>query len=183
MIGSNAIGEEIVVLRAIRRIVTVLALGALPLAAPAAALGSYGPITNYNSRKCVDVTNRSTANGALIQQWDCTRGSNQQWEIRALGQSGYFQIVNQNSQKCLDVTGRATYNGALIQQWDCTGGSNQAWQLIAREIGPGAFDWEIQNQGSHLVLDVRGASKLNGGLIQQWAFNGGWNQLWSGSAL
>ncbi|HXR70379.1 RICIN domain-containing protein, partial [Actinocrinis sp.] len=40
-----------------------------------------GSITGVQSGLCLDVTNKSTANGALIQLWTCWGGSNEQWTL------------------------------------------------------------------------------------------------------
>ena len=99
------------------------------LATPA-AVDLYYQFVNYNSGKCLDVTGRSTANGAVLQQWTCLSGStaaNQGWFFIPAATSGYYTVVNLNSNKCLDVTGRSTANGAVVQQWTCNGGTNQEW--------------------------------------------------------
>lgn len=90
----------------------------------------YYQFVNYNSGKCLDVTGRSTANGAVLQQWTCLSGSsasNQGWAFIPAARSGYYTVVNLNSNKCLDVTDRSTANGAIIQQYTCNGGTNQEW--------------------------------------------------------
>ena len=95
-----------------------------------AAVDLYYQFVNYNSGKCLDVTGRSTANGAVIQQWTCLSGStaaNQGWFFIPAARSGYYTVVNVNSNKCLDVTDRSTANGAIIQQYTCNGGTNQEW--------------------------------------------------------
>ncbi len=136
---------------------------------------TYYEIVNHNSGKVLDVTNASTSNGAMIQQWDYVGGANQQWQVVDVG-GGYDEIVNRNSGLVLDVTNASTSNGAVIQQWAFTGGggANQKWQVVG--VG-GGYD-EIVNQNSGKVLDVTNVSTSNGAVIQQWDYVGGGNQQW-----
>jgi len=80
--------------------------------------------------KCVDVSGVSTADGALLQQWDCLGAgqTNQLWDIIPIqGQEPYIALMAQHSGKCADVLGQATGNGARIGQWGCWWGGNQQW--------------------------------------------------------
>jgi hypothetical protein len=81
---------------------------------------------NPNRWICLDVRDLSLANGAAIQQWDCSKGLNQRWIT-----TPNTEFKNKLSGKCLDVTGGpgATGNGVPIQQWSCGGGANQHWGL------------------------------------------------------
>ncbi|WP_189082361.1 RICIN domain-containing protein, partial [Mangrovihabitans endophyticus] len=82
--------------------------------------------------KALDVRDVSTANGAAIQQWDYTGGTNQQWQVVAAG-DGAYRITARHSGKALDVRDVSTANGAAIQQWDYTGGANQQWTLTGTQ--------------------------------------------------
>ena len=73
--------------------------------------------------KCLDITGGSTANGALIEEWTCNGGSNQQW----LAVNG--ELVNPASGKCLDDPGFNTTQGTQLDLWTCNGGSNQQWSV------------------------------------------------------
>jgi hypothetical protein len=102
---------------------------------PNAARSGYVTAVNLNSGKCLDVTGRSTANGAVVQQWTCNGGTNQEWKpVLISGPPNVYRLVNLNSGKCLDVTGRSLANGAVIQQWTCNGGTNQEWFLTRGTI-------------------------------------------------
>src|SRR5258708_5778278 len=117
-----------------------LAASPAPIIAPVAPCSSVGEDAGSNaqtdaasrpfllvaahSRKCVDDTNWSVANGTVAQQWDCNGSqANQQFLVTTLG-SGK-QVKSAHSGKCLDVGGWSTANGARVLQWDCTGGANQ----------------------------------------------------------
>jgi alpha-L-fucosidase len=56
--------------------------------------------------------------------WDCTSGTNQQWNVNSDG-----TITGVQSGKCLDAYGAGTANGTRIVLWTCNGGANQKWQL------------------------------------------------------
>src|SRR3984957_11431894 len=63
--------------------------------------GTY-TITNDFSGLCVDVTSRSTAAGALIEQYSCNGTPAQTFQVISEG-SGWYKIVNTNSQLPFDV--------------------------------------------------------------------------------
>jgi arabinan endo-1,5-alpha-L-arabinosidase len=47
-----------------------------------------GTITGVQSGLCLDVTSRSTANGAAIELWTCNGGSNQKWTVGGASTTG-----------------------------------------------------------------------------------------------
>jgi hypothetical protein len=71
----------------------------------------------------MDITGASSANGTLIELWQCNGGANQQWKA----QNG--QLVNPATGKCLDDPGSNTANGTQLDLWTCNGGTNQQWHL------------------------------------------------------
>ncbi len=73
--------------------------------------------------KCLDITGGSTANGALIEEWTCNGGANQQW----LAVNG--ELVNPASGKCLDDPAFNTTQGTQLDLWACNGGGNQQWSV------------------------------------------------------
>ena len=84
-------------------------------------MASNGTVQVYG--KCLDITGASTANGALIELWQCNGGANQQW------QASNGELVNPASGKCLDDPGSNTANGTQLDLWTCNGGANQQWHL------------------------------------------------------
>ncbi|WP_313641580.1 RICIN domain-containing protein [Paenibacillus sp.] len=135
--------------------------------------GTY-KILSKASEMALDVTGVSTADGALVQQWEYTGGNNQRWTIRDAG-SGYVNIVNAASGKALDVINGSITDGVGVQQWALTGtgGNNQQWKL---EAAGGGY-YKIVNKNSGKVLDIPGTSTTNGTKIQQWSYTGADNQL------
>jgi hypothetical protein len=132
-----------------------------------------GGIVSRLSGKCLDVEGRSNRDAANVQQWSCSGGSNQLWDVIDLGR-GQFSIVSQGSNKVLDVVGASTQDGASVQQYRWGGGDNQRWRV--ERVGDGAY--RIVNVGSGLCLDVQGAKREDGANIQQWSCSGGANQAW-----
>jgi glucose/arabinose dehydrogenase len=122
--------------------------------------GGTGPITGVGG-KCVDVNGASTTDGARIQLWTCTGGTNQQWTRagntwRSLG-------------KCMDVGGTA--DGALVRLWTCTGTGAQNWTTGA--------NGSLVNPQSGKCLDANGASAADGTQLIIWTCHGGTNQRWT----
>ena len=72
----------------------------------------------------------STADGAFVNQYHCTTGTNQQWLFQDQG-NGYFRLVARHSGKCLDVKDASTADGARLIQWPCGTGTNQQFQRTA----------------------------------------------------
>jgi Ricin-type beta-trefoil lectin domain len=130
-------------------------------------------IVSVNSGLSLDVTDKSTADGAKLQQWAYGGGANQQWKLQSSG-SGTYEIIGVASGKCADVTDVSDANGALVQVWSCTGGANQQWKLQAGSGGA----YEIVSVNSGKCLDVMNVSKSDGAAVQQWSCTGGANQQW-----
>ena len=81
------------------------------------------------SGKVLDVSSRSTADGAAIVQWTDGNGTNQQLRL-ADSADGYVRLINRNSGKALEVQGASTADGGNIVQYADWGGTNQQWQLV-----------------------------------------------------
>jgi hypothetical protein len=132
-----------------------------------------GAITNRGSGKALDVADRSTMDGANIQQWDYTRQPNQTWQIIDLG-GGEVAIIAEHSNKALTVQGAREFNGANIVQREWRNIPHQRWRL--EQVGGGFV--RIVNVGSGKVLDVAGQARENGANIQQWDYANQQNQQW-----
>ncbi|MEI6948639.1 RICIN domain-containing protein [Paraflavisolibacter sp. H34] len=127
-----------------------------------------------HSGKALDVAAQSTANGALIHQWEAFSMPSQQWTLTATG-DGYYTVENRNSGKVLDVAGDSLTDGTTVHQW--VGYSNfpsQQWKLV--DVGEGYF--KIENRNSGKVLDTYGASQDNGGLVKQYTYTAVPHQQW-----
>jgi Ricin-type beta-trefoil lectin domain-like len=137
---------------------------------------------NYYIPLFLDISGASTSPGAPAIQWTWNGNLNQDWYVVPTN-SGYAEIVNANSGQCLSVAGNSTNPGTPLIQWPCWGGYGQQW-LIGSGTNPGwsesGWDAGIEsrlNPGQN--VDVYGASPEAGATIDQWSWNGGWNQWWS----
>jgi mannan endo-1,4-beta-mannosidase len=121
-----------------------------------------GVITGVGG-KCVDVSGGGTANGTVVDLYDCNGTSAQQWTV---GSDGTVRALG----KCLDVTGQGTADGTKIQLWDCNGQSNQQW--VAESDG------HLQNPVSGRYLDDPGGATTNGTQLQIYDRNTNAWQIW-----
>ena len=84
--------------------------------------------SKLDSTKVVDVTDRSTADNALLQLWSYVGGNNQQWLPVDEG-NGYVHLVNRNSGKCLDTPGASKTSAVQLGQFTCNGTGAQSFRL------------------------------------------------------
>lgn len=124
---------------------------------------------------CLDVNGGSAQNGAKVQIWHETGGTNQQWKALYDG-NGVWEFEPQNATaERLDVFALGIAPGTKVEQWVANGGSNQKWLLY--EAGSGALSLEPQN-AIRLRLDVRGASSADGTQVQIYPANGSRAERW-----
>ncbi|WP_306329682.1 ThuA domain-containing protein [Streptomyces venezuelae] len=76
-------------------------------------------------QQTLDVTDRSTADGAPLQLWSYAGGTNQQW-LPVAEASGRHHFVARHSGKCLSAAGAATAGAALVQR-PCDGSPSQSF--------------------------------------------------------
>lgn len=132
-------------------------------------------IISKSSGKCLDISGVSKSPGAVLLQWSCWGGPNQQWDLAA-NSDGTYQVISVNSGMSLDVAGgpSVTSDGANIVQWPYWGGSNEKWQIQPTSDGY----YQIVAQSSGKCLDVTGGpgATQDGALMEQWSCWGGDNQ-------
>lgn len=127
---------------------------------------------------CANVKGGSTANSALVIQYQCTPGyDNQNWRFVPLS-NGFYRVVAVHSNKCLHVAGGSRADSANVIQSACIGGAaNQEWRL--EPVSPGAELYLLQARHSLKCLNVPRASGANGvPLIQYTCDRGALNNLW-----
>ncbi|MEU0546585.1 endo-1,4-beta-xylanase [Micromonospora sp. NPDC005979] len=129
-------------------------------------------LINRNSGKALDVYERSTTDGARIDQWTRNDGAWQQWQFVDSG-SGYYRLKSRNSGKVLDVYNRSTADSAAVVQWTDGNGTNQQFRLA----DSGGYV-RLINRNSGKAVEVQGASTADGGNVVQYADWGGNNQQW-----
>ena len=145
-----------------RQTLTTVQRTASPAVVPLGGPYRIRPVNN----KCVDVTNASKVNLALIQQWRCLVPvpANQKWYLNDVG-NAIYEILAWDTLKCLDVRGYLVADGTPIDQYTCNGGDNQHWTLIGTNH-PGFYMLMAFHSGS--CLDITGASNADGAKLQQW---------------
>ena len=140
--------------------------------------GAYSTSTHpwWSVPLLMDVSGASTSPGAPVLQWTWNGGHNQQWYLLPTD-SGFAELVNRNSGQCLAAPGYGA--GQQLIQVGCTGDPGQQWYL---GIYPGqnitGQTKAIWNRATGLYADVNGASTSAGAAIDQWYYNGDWNQQW-----
>lgn len=156
---------------------TNVAVNAVPIliesAPPAPVIFADGTykITAKHSGKALDVYGFSTANGAIVHQWDYFGQTNQKWRVRRQT-DGSYRLTAVHSGKVLDAAGAGTANGTRIWQYTWNGSCAQKWRIENRSDGAKT----VRSKCSDKVLDVSGNSQANGAILQLWTAHGGDNQ-------
>ncbi|MFC4591189.1 extracellular catalytic domain type 1 short-chain-length polyhydroxyalkanoate depolymerase [Sphaerisporangium corydalis] len=117
-------------------------------------------LRNEGAGRCVDSPNSASANGTLLQIYDCHTNPNQQFTYTTGKQ---LQTLG----KCLDAPTNAG-SGTRIQLWDCHGNTNQQWTLTSTGT--------VTNVANNLCLNVTGTGNTssvtvatcNGQATQRW---------------
>ncbi|MCB9306102.1 MAG: RICIN domain-containing protein [Lewinellaceae bacterium] len=124
--------------------------------------GNYNRILyDADTKKCVDVYQGNTANGANIQLYDCNNGTAQNWYF-----DGNAIRFNKDRNKCLDLTQSKTANGTNIQLYDCNGTNAQKWTYNG--ITQSFHSWLDYAK----CIDVTQSNTANGTNIQLYDCNG-----------
>lgn len=121
----------------------------------------YYRLVNANSGKVLDMTNCSTADGGIADQYSWVSNNCQQWQL-ANTSDGWIKLTNRNSGKVLDVMNCGTSENTAIDQWVALGNACQEWRL--QPVGTVA----IASALSGKVLDVAGCSTASGALVDQY---------------
>ena len=129
--------------------------------------GTGSAVHAVGAGRCLDVTGASTTPGTLLQIWDCSGGTNQQWTHTG----NQLTVYSGSSTLCLDAVGQGRSPGTKVDVWTCNGQANQQWQLNA--------NGSITGVQSGLCLDVSGAGTANGTPVQLWTCSGQPNQRWT----
>ena len=130
-----------------------------------------------HSGRCLDVPEGKTANGVLLQQWDCRNNANQRFDFHPVaGKRDTYVIRNPKTRGCVDVSlSKKSEQGAFVlHQWACHGLANQQFQLKSA----GATTFELVAQHTGTCADVARRAKGNGATLHAWRCQGGANQQW-----
>ncbi len=103
-------------------------------------------------KKCLDPTGPSTANGTVIQTWDCVDNyTMQQWVLNANNSISPKNDLN----KCMTMTDDSAYNGASITLQPCDDSTRRKWyryQLLRSGIGNGIAIIATRKSGIDISL-------------------------------
>lgn len=117
--------------------------------------------------KCLDLEDRSLANGNEIHQWSCHDADSQRWYLDS---DGYLRN-KLNFNKCATVSGSGD-KGSNIEIWDCKDQLNQRWSEYR---GQGLRS----HYGKQYVMDIKGGYwSTNGSKAHMWSYHGGDSQSW-----
>jgi hypothetical protein len=134
---------------------------------------SWASLISKSSGKCLDVSGISNAVFALLQQWACWGGDNQQFLFTPV--SGGYEITARNSGLQLDVLGQSTGEGASIIQYPYWGGANEIWQVNSTSDGY----YSLASVNSGKCLNISGSSGADGALMEQLTCSGIDSQKWT----
>ncbi|WP_203823627.1 LamG-like jellyroll fold domain-containing protein [Actinoplanes palleronii] len=135
-----------------------------PSVTPTAPLNSVGV-----KGKCADVTSSGTADGTVVQSYECNGSAAQNWTLVSGRFGGGDLTTVQAFGKCLTPAGNAKVSGTKIVLSTCNGNSSQDWE----PAGGG-----LLNSFSGLCLDLPGSSKTNGTDLQLYTCNKSAAQTW-----
>lgn len=135
--------------------------------------GRYNIVSSFSGMS-LDVYGAGKDDGANVIQYNKHGGTNQQFDVEALG-DGTYSIRAAHSGKALDVFQWNANDGAELRQWTYHGGTNQRWRI--EDAGSGAYF--ITSAFSNKVIDVWEMNKTNGGAVKLYHKTNGPNQKWS----
>lgn len=131
-------------------------------------------IQNRYSKLYMDVDDgQITTDGANIQQWTFTGGTNQQFTFTHLG-NDIYKIICVKSGKSVDVSAVSTADGANVLQWSYVAGGNQQFQMLPID----SDYYKIIAKHSNKLIEVSNFSTINGGNVQQWTDAGQTSGQW-----
>lgn len=112
--------------------------------------------------QCLDVTGGSTASGALVEQYSCNGGANQEWILTPIGAN--YEIISSKSGLCVEVAGAKTEGDSLIDQGTCSAAAHQLWNISAQPNGSKVVSGVGSGRCLH-VLNADYAAKTPGNLV------------------
>ncbi|MFI9772964.1 RICIN domain-containing protein [Streptomyces sp. NPDC052415] len=171
--SRRSCGPVAYVLAVLLAAVSLVALSASSASAAVIDTSAYYQLVSRHSGKAIDISERSTADGAAVVQWTQGTAANQQFRFVDSG-NGYYRIMARHSGKVLDVEGRSTANGANVQQWTDNNAVNQQFSVV--DIDTQYV--QLINRNSGKALDVWERSADDGARISQYDDIDGFNQQW-----
>ncbi len=117
------------------------------------------------TKQLLEVFNNSASNGAAIMQNPGSGKTNQQWNIKHVG-NGYYTFIAVNSGKSMDVSGSSLADGAKVIQYTVnTDANNQKFKLV--KVSGNTYRLIAKHSGKYLQF----ASGTCGANLIQAAYN------------
>lgn len=135
--------------------------------------GTYVIKSAGDSKKVLDVTDMSTANGARIQLYSYNGNSAQKFKF-TYNEDGYYTIQAVCSGKVLEVAGNSIQNGAALQQYSANASAAQRWIVVQKNDG-----YSIISVASGRCIDLPGGSTRDYTKTQLYSVNDGIGQIFS----
>ena len=124
----------------------------------------YHALGIASNNLCLDDYGATSTAGAIIDQWSCNSGTNQQFQFVPTS-GGYGELQVRNSGQDVAVLNSSTAQGTPdIVQEPVNG--NAASQWLPQQQSDGS--WQFKNQNSGLCLDVYGNGSNTGQQLDQW---------------
>jgi hypothetical protein len=152
-----------------------------------AALPVFNPnlrysLKNLSSGKVMDWDDAVTGS-TVIQQWTNSSGPNQLWRFLDNGNGTYRMVANAKTTKCVELP----VTGPQVRIADCNGAINQAWTVRTTNAlsvtANGQYFKFFNAAAPSMVLEVPGASVVDGTRLDVAAFTPARNQVWSITVL
>jgi len=124
--------------------------------------GHYTIVAKH-SNKCLGVSNSSNDDNAVVQQWTCDGGFNQNWLIRPTA-DGYYTVRSAHSGKSLKIKDGSRGAGAPLVQFSDHGEESQQFSMMPA----GGEFYNIVPRHSGKTLGVCYSSKEDGSCVVQW---------------
>lgn len=123
-------------------------------------------ISALHSGKCL------TDGDKVFQQTCDDKVQRQTWQLKKVDTESY-QLVSSEG-KCLSLANNYNMNGTEMALLPCGASINQSWNI--KETANGSY--RIASASTQRHLEVRGAEKNDGAIVDQWNDYNGSNQKW-----
>ena len=132
---------------------------------------------------CLDVTGKSTENGANIEIYQYGGGTNQQYYITSNSDGSYTLKTRVSGNKsAVEIKDAGVQSGNNVQQWEINGHACQNW-IFEPVTNPGCqmdttLTYEFENVNSKMVMDIEGGNMKENTNVQQWSTGHFKSQQW-----
>ena len=132
---------------------------------------------------CLDVTGKSTENGANIEIYQYGGGTNQQYYITSNSDGSYTLKTRVSGNKsAVEIKDAGVQSGNNVQQWTLNGHNCQNW-IFEPVTNPGCsmntgLIYEFENLNSKMVMDIAGGTMKENTNVQQWSTGHYKSQQW-----